>query len=649
MRKLILIGLAGFIASGAVAQTRELNVKNRIKATPVSKAKYVSHNVNALAKTTATAFITESFGSGSNGNLPTGWDAVSVQGNGTWKWISQASAGQFSIGALNSTTAADGWMIYDSDSIGAVNNATTLQGYLQSPIFDCSGHGSVQLSFEQDFRKFNDSCFVLVSNDNGSTFTKFSVVENNALGGNSSLDVNPTLTRINISSAAANQSQVIIRFLYKYAGPAGGGYNWLIDDFSLSELDPVELDLSGGLIYDIVNDSTFGSFGALPVQFADSVFPLGFLTNYGALAQTSIDVNAKIFKDAGTTPVYNQTVTISDIDVNGVDTAVDFGLKKGYFPGVGNYLVGYSVNQPGDAIGANNFDTTRFSITDSTYSMDNNARPSGSFFLHRGLTATAAEASFVIGTIFEIPQGRSDTLTSLSAAFAPGTAANTVVEMQVFKFDGSAWSLFAGANQRTLTAGNIPAAGGTLIYTSFGMDPNNGLVELTEGTYAVVAQTINAPQGADVLILATGGAGRRITGTQGVSDTSTNTGGPNFGAAGLPGGITNSTPRVRMHFRNGAATTSIGNEAVVEFAGNPYPNPAKSKVAIPFTVNRNADVTVSITSITGQVLMQQSIANAAYGTTRSAIFNTENLANGTYLYTVSAEGKSISGKLSVAH
>lgn len=76
-----------------------------------------------------------------------------------------------------------------------------------------------------------------------------------------------------------------------------------------------------------------------------------------------------------------------------------------------------------------------------------------------------------------------------------------------------------------------------------------------------------------------------------------------------------------------------------------YPNPAADVVNIPFILTSNTDATVTLTNAVGQVVRTQSFNGIDRAT---ATFNTNNLTNGIYLYTVEANGQRRSGRVMIA-
>jgi len=76
-----------------------------------------------------------------------------------------------------------------------------------------------------------------------------------------------------------------------------------------------------------------------------------------------------------------------------------------------------------------------------------------------------------------------------------------------------------------------------------------------------------------------------------------------------------------------------------------YPNPANGEIRVPFILNINSDVKVSLVNAMGQVVKSQNFKNVNNAV---AVFNTADLANGMYLYTVEANGQRESGRITVS-
>jgi hypothetical protein len=95
-----------------------------------------------------------------------------------------------------------------------------------------------------------------------------------------------------------------------------------------------------------------------------------------------------------------------------------------------------------------------------------------------------------------------------------------------------------------------------------------------------------------------------------------------------------------------------GPMSVNENAGvaiNPaMPNPANESAIISYTLTEASDVVVTMTDVTGKVVYTENRMNQAAGVNQMTL-NTENLANGIYFYTVTANGVTATEKIAVQH
>ena len=134
---------------------------------------------------------------------------------GTQNWVigTAAPSGSFSsgMGAIASTTASNGFAMYDSDALAtsAANAQDATLSFNNS--IDCSAYQYVNLSFESYHRKFQDSVFVEVSNDN----VNWDRYEVHADLGVTDQSANPEFLSVNVSATAGNQPVVYFRFHYE--------------------------------------------------------------------------------------------------------------------------------------------------------------------------------------------------------------------------------------------------------------------------------------------------------------------------------------------------------------------------------------------------------------------------------------------------
>lgn len=152
------------------------------------------------------AIFSEDF---SSGGLPSGW--TRTNSNGTWSFNNPGGR------TINTTTAANGFAIFDSDNIGQDNQPEVSD--LITPAIDCSDYAIVTLSLEHYFRYYNLSDYrISVSGDNGNNYT--------TLIFDSTETANAETLNFDISAEAAGQSQVRLKFTYR----GNWSWYWAVDD-----------------------------------------------------------------------------------------------------------------------------------------------------------------------------------------------------------------------------------------------------------------------------------------------------------------------------------------------------------------------------------------------------------------------------------
>ena len=243
------------------------------------------------------------------------WQYVDAAGDGYFQDATasgvQPPAGEFStnIGALNSMTADNGWMIFDCDYYNTpiATGVEDTEGYLNLPTMDMTDLTSVVISWDQYLRY---CCYpylpilVEVSTDGGSIWTSFEAGGTFIPSANSA-SANPLVTSLDISCAAAGQSAVDIRFAYLQSPFSGGGYShyyWGIDDIAI-EANPVTnslelVQLTNGDVYNLFEYRVTPMEQRIPA--ADGGVLAGVLyRNAGYLDQENCVVTVDVLDDAG--------------------------------------------------------------------------------------------------------------------------------------------------------------------------------------------------------------------------------------------------------------------------------------------------------------------------------------------------------------
>lgn len=206
----------------------------------------------------------------SNTSLPTGWQNVDQSGNGAGTWVRKTSSHSFA-----STTASNGFWIFDSDAKGNDNKAENAD--LISAAINCSGYSHVTLQFEEFFAQYASSAgTVSVSTDNSNWSEVYTV--------NTTTD-NPHVVKVDISGLAANQSTVYIKFNYQ------GDYDywWAVDDIKIYEPAAVDIALTGLTLTKYVGLSDQPVKGTVSNEGYNTItsFDLSYTVNGGAAVNQS--------------------------------------------------------------------------------------------------------------------------------------------------------------------------------------------------------------------------------------------------------------------------------------------------------------------------------------------------------------------------
>jgi hypothetical protein len=175
-------------------------------------------------------FFNEDF----SGGIPAGWQLADSTGSQVqWRWTITGSLnlpGSLDTNFLHTagTTAANGYMIFDSDS--AEGTGGDENSWLVSPAINATGKTNVHLTFNEFFAQyFTSEAIVLISTD-GVDWTEVHRSETGI--GQDETTANPNFVEIDISAFADNEATVYIAF--QFIG--WWDYFWMIDDVTLYEI-----------------------------------------------------------------------------------------------------------------------------------------------------------------------------------------------------------------------------------------------------------------------------------------------------------------------------------------------------------------------------------------------------------------------------
>ncbi len=324
-------------------------------------------------------------GQGANG----AWTFEDTGGNSIWMMADANSPAGFystTAGPLSSTTADNGWVIFDADlyqdgEISATNPAEDVSGYLISAPIDFSACPSVILEFQQSFRYCcaDDKPFVLeVSNDGGSTWIVYDAAPSFTGGANDN-SADPLVTFVDISAAAAGQGFVIVRFGWQPNGNATHShYFWGIDDIRAFE-NPIQNDLS---VKQVTNGDIFADYEYRCMALEQAIDPsLGGLVigtiyeNLGTITQNAT-ITADVLDATQTVvlaTVSQDVVAFSNAESPTPGDPIDtLYLATNWAPSeVGEYYVRTTMTYNGtDETPINNTQSKKFLVTDGEYGHD---------------------------------------------------------------------------------------------------------------------------------------------------------------------------------------------------------------------------------------------------------------------------------------
>lgn len=316
-----------------------------------------------------------------DGGLPPEWTLRKVLGNddstSNWQYTTSGPDGDYPIDPINSTSAENGWMMFDSDkncNIGVGQNA-----WLISPEIDITGITELYLSFETFYRNFYDRPQIRLGNalenfDSWETIEIFPDIENNQFSGILEGDegLNPHKVIADLTELLNGNSTLYFAFQFLSDGSVapnsndfGCAYAWQIDDVVLTTVNP-------GNQHDLrLSQHNVAPNYATPVSQSDTIFPAVVITNAGIATQTGIVATITI-EDENQDVLFSYEEAITDL---AAQESVLLVADDKYLPEMeGSFNIIYSVTQDStDNIPNNNIIEQGFIITENLFSKDDNA------------------------------------------------------------------------------------------------------------------------------------------------------------------------------------------------------------------------------------------------------------------------------------
>lgn len=535
--------------------------------------------------------------------------------------------GPASIDPISSTTAADGFMMVDSDEFGGPTPGTWVENcwfQTANPI-DVTGETSLSLRFETFYRMWdngssdgNEYCLVEISTD-GTTWpdpTTYEVAENTTPGTarfelwptmeTQDPVTNPTVKVFNFSSllAGGDVTNIWIRFRWK----GYYGYAWMIDDVSVFQTPDNDLTLGKNWVGDIINAY---EYHAVPSSQAGEVRFGAEVANFGNLDQTS----TVTFAVDGATYEVTETILAGTIDTVWTEP---FNLPTA----IGSYQV--DVTLPDDEDPSGNSGVNEFDITEFAYGHNSN--------LDLFQRTFNSDQDVAFGNIYTI--NAETQAGGLLVLFGDASDAGLQAEVSIYEVLTNIQDLSQVANSGVFTVTQAmldQGAAGEYTNLSF-FQSGAALLEAGKSYIAEIRKFESTER-------------LYIAANQYDDDFGTVNYGP-FGTGGVSNWFTgwNFTPAVRVNLDPTISVNEVSAGDIV--AAQVYPNPAQDNANISFNLLNSSNVNVIVRDITGRIVSTDNFGVRGAGSNQVSV-NVSELNAGVYSVSLQAGNSVVTSQLVV--
>ena len=618
MKKIYLSALSLAVVFGSNAQMKTQNnsfKKSLPVVSGVSTAKPVSNNTKAVplwSNTFATA-----------ADWTVGHDATACNLDWTFNTSCQ---GSYAIADIESTTAADGWAMVDSDFYGGDTGGTEVEDSwitTTNPIADLAGFPNVVVEFESNYRNYNsENTYVVIGIGDGAGNVTWPDLDPNTdisamnnvflahplIGGGDNTD-NPEVRQVNISSALVGLTAVQTADLYlRFHWTGTWGYAWFVDDVNIVEQPADDVKNQGSFIVGTNNEGS--EYGRTPLAQLDATYDVGMqVYNFGINNQDPVTVTADfgVFSSSAVDAILSDsTKTLQNTET--------LSLTLGVYSG--EYMVEASTDILGGEHYGDNTANRTFEVTDNVYSLDGigvyptsivSSTGTGQFTLDQA-AGTLYDDNVLVATMYHIKSDMMvaslEVLIDQTETFEGAELYGSIIDTATLMADGTT-PLFV-ADPYTVTAADITAGFVTLGF------PGGITLTGNQAYYAAVELVSNG-----------GSAHVRISDDETVEQPAM------ASALYLPGDQTYSNG-VAFAIRLQGSAVGI-NENTIDGV-SVYPNPSKGVITI--SNDNNTENAIAIFNVLGKEV---------YNTTSSSntTVDLSTKGAGVYLVKVSNENGSI--------
>ncbi|MBK8227582.1 MAG: T9SS type A sorting domain-containing protein [Flavobacteriales bacterium] len=574
----------------------------------------------------------EDFANGLDGNNGVGAWTVSGPNGAIWRRKTTGPLGAYTgvTQIIQSTTAANGFMMFNSDSANCTwvgNTPTALptdqftawEGSLESPVLDLSATPYVELQFQQRLRYCCDNAphYVEVSTDGGATWpNRFAVSADIAVNA-----VSPTQTRkVNLSCAIeGNPSSVKIRF--RHDGDMGTShYQWQVDDVKIVELYDADLrvvsasasafDLDLAATYDSLRYSLFPFNQLRPVPLNMTVLNNSTIPQDGTVANFTVT-------RSGTT-VLNQDQSLGTFPLCPAEQKV--WVNPSFTPPaeVGTYDVAFAISATNpDLTPADNTGSASFGVSQYDYARDLGTITS--------FEDGAGDGSvLILGNTFYIANATN--LYAARVALNTGSEIGAIITAELRDVSQADFPIIA-TSEEVVVAQSMLGGNGSSNFTNINFNPPVALDAQMD--YMLTVHCYG-----NIRIGNNGNSEEQTSFIYYISPTQ-----------GEDWFYTTTTPMVRMSFDPTASVGDFTSSAGVGLGQN-IPNPSRNSTVIPYTLDKGASVVIELHDVSGKLVKRIAEGFRPAGSYRSQL-STQDLTEGLYLYTLRAGDVTLTKRLSV--
>jgi hypothetical protein len=548
-------------------------------------------------------------------STPSNW-SLGTQGQGSFVIGTWTGNGNQYIGAMASTSAANGYAYFNGVQYLLNATATAQDAWVESGVIDMTGETFARITFEQRYRAFNtDVTTVEVSLDGGTTWAESQEVNADVPTNDPSIQTTEELV-----FAVNGSATVKLRFRWANSSTSaqyGSGYGWMIDDVKVWTLDDADLVYTYGFFH-----SEGYQYSQTPTTQVQPITVRAGVKNIGANALTNVKLNL-----GGDYAGVSSAVTLNTM---GVDTLEALFTPN---PIIGDYVVttALTMDQTDDNPANNDFSKdVKFSVSNFTYAVDKGA-PYSDFPLYSLAVGGNPVVITGVGTSYDVVASQKvyglDFMLYKDATDPDvATAIGAEVFAEIYRYNPNATSLqdyWIGPMGES-DIFTVESAADINVMKSLAF---NTPVQLNAGeTYLALIKFAGSEH-----IEFAAGAGKLKTSQAWMSVQGSQT-----------WGTFDEIPVVRMNF-DPAMSVAKNTEAVSGVSI--FPNPATEAATIQFNLKEASNVTINVVDVTGKTV--QTIVKKAVAGTNNVEVNAETLATGVYTVVINANDSKVTQKLTV--